>query len=105
MCGFSSTPESDSRVKILSSPSVLATDNRPARIQVGSEEPIATGQVVGATGAATIFKYHHPISQHRQNRNYYSTGQFQGLVNLQTLVEVSQRGAPVTVGTRFISIL
>ena len=41
----------DSRAKILSSPSVLATDNRPARIQVGSEEPIATGQVgLVATG-------------------------------------------------------
>src|ERR687892_149985 len=33
----------DARFKILSSPSVLATDNRPARIQVGSEEPQPTG--------------------------------------------------------------
>src|SRR5205823_5894707 len=35
----------DSRIKILSSPSVLAADNRPARIQVGSQEPVATGTV------------------------------------------------------------
>src|SRR3989338_8336895 len=35
----------DSRVKVLSSPSVLATDNRPARIHVGSEEPVPTGTV------------------------------------------------------------
>ena len=90
----------DSRVKILSSPSVLATDNRPARIQVGSEEPIATGQVVGATGAATLSS--------STTIQYRNTGRIvtiipqvnsKGLVNLQTLVEVSQRGAPVTVGT------
>src|SRR5262249_46997631 len=36
---------SDSRVKILSAPSVLASDNRPARIQVGSQQPTATGSV------------------------------------------------------------
>ena len=90
----------DSRVKILSSPSVLATDNRPARIQVGSEEPIATGQVVGATGAATLSS--------STTIQYRNTGRIvtiipqvnsKGLVNLQTLVEVSQRGTPVTVGT------
>lgn len=90
----------DARVKILSSPSVLATDNRPARIQVGSEEPIATGQVVGATGAATLSS--------STTIQYRNTGRIvtiipqvnsKGLVNLQTLVEVSQRGAPVTVGT------
>src|SRR5262245_24034704 len=44
---------SDARVKILASPSVLATDNRPARIQVGSEEPQATGTLTAATGAIT----------------------------------------------------
>jgi general secretion pathway protein D len=90
----------DSRVKILSSPSVLASDNRPARIQVGSEEPIATGQVVAATGAAN------PSSS--TTIQYRNTGRIvtiipqvnsQGLVNLQALVEVSQRGGNVTVGT------
>ncbi len=90
----------DSRVKILSSPSVLASDNRPARIQVGSEEPIATGQVVAATGAVN------PSSS--TTIQYRNTGRIvtimpqvnsQGLVNLQILAEVSQRGANVTVGT------
>jgi type II secretion system protein D len=90
----------DTRVKILSSPSVLASDNRPARIQVGSEEPIATGQVVAATGAAT------PSTS--TTIQYRNTGRIvtiipqvnsQGLVNLQCLVEVSQRGGNVTVGT------
>ena len=92
--------ESDSRIRILSSPSVLASDNRPARIQVGSEEPIATGQVVAATGAAN------PSSS--TTIQYRNTGRIvtivpqvnsQGLVNLQILAEVSQRGANVTVGT------
>ena len=90
----------DGRVKILSSPSVLASDNRPARIQVGSEEPIATGQVVGATGAATLSS--------STTIQYRNTGRIvtiipqvnsRGLVNLQTFIEVSQRGASVTVGT------
>lgn len=90
----------DSRVKILSSPSVLASDNRPARIQVGSEEPIATGQVTAATGAAT------PSSS--TTIQYRNTGRIvtiipqvnsKGLVNLQTLVEVSQRGQLVQVGS------
>jgi len=91
--------KTDSRVKILSSPSVLATDNRPARIQVGSEEPIATGQLIAATGAAT------PSSS--TSIQYRNTGRIvtiipqvnsQGLVNLQILAEVSQRGVDVKVG-------
>jgi len=92
--------KTDSRVKILSSPSVLATDNRPARIQVGSEEPIATGQLIAATGAAT------PSSS--TSIQYRNTGRIvtiipqvnsQGLVNLQILAEVSQRGVDVKVGS------
>ena len=91
--------KTDSRVKILSSPSVLATDNRPARIQVGSEEPIATGQLIAATGATT------PSSS--TSIQYRNTGRIvtiipqvnsQGLVNLQILAEVSQRGVDVKVG-------
>jgi Flp pilus assembly secretin CpaC len=89
----------DSRIRILSSPSVLASDNRPARIQVGSEEPQATGTLTAATGAVT------PSSS--TTIQYRNTGRIvtiipqvnsQGLVNLQILAEVSQRGAPVTVG-------
>ncbi|HKY07407.1 MAG TPA: type II secretion system secretin GspD, partial [Candidatus Binatia bacterium] len=87
----------DSRFKVLSSPSVLATDNRPARIQVGTEEPVPTGtitQTVGTIAESTSIQY----------RN---TGRIvtiipqvnsQGLVNLQILAEVSQRGANVSVG-------
>ena len=89
----------DSRIRILSSPSVLATDNRPARIQVGSEEPQATGTLTAATGAVT------PSSS--TTIQYRNTGRIvtiipqvnsQGLVNLQILAEVSQRGGNVPVG-------
>ncbi|HWO40982.1 MAG TPA: SPOR domain-containing protein, partial [Candidatus Eisenbacteria bacterium] len=94
---FINALQSDSRVKILSSPTVLATDNRPARIQVGSEEPVPTGTIteaVGTVASSTTIQY----------RN---TGRIvtiipqvnsQGLVNLQILAEVSQRGANVTLG-------
>ena len=94
----------DSRVKILSSPSVLATDNRPARIQVGSEEPIATGSVSSPISTSTPGGTGFASSTTVQYRN---TGRIvtiipqvnsKGLVNLQALVEVSQRGQNVVVG-------
>jgi general secretion pathway protein D len=95
---FINAMANDSRFKVLSSPSILATDNRPARIQIGSEEPIATGSTtvqVGTPASTTTIEY----------RN---TGRIvtlipqvnsQGLVNLQILAEVSQaRAEGVTVG-------
>jgi len=90
----------DSRVKVLSSPSVLATDNRPARIQVGSEEPIPTGTVQSPVSGGTITS--------STTIQYRNTGRIltiipqvnaKGLVNLQIKAEVSQRGGNVTVGT------
>ncbi len=87
----------DSRVKILSSPSVLASDNRPARIQVGAEVPVPTGTITASTGAigsSTTIEY----------RN---TGRIltiipqvnaQGLVNLQIKAEVSALGDNIAVG-------
>lgn len=89
--------QADSRVKILSSPSVLATDNRPARIQVGSEEPVATGTItaaVGTVGSSTT------ISYRNTGRIVTIIPQVNslGLVNLQILAEVSQRGTSVRVG-------
>jgi general secretion pathway protein D len=96
--GFINAFREDSRVKVLSSPTILATDGQPARIQVGTEEPIATGTVTspvstGVTSSTTI--------------QYRNTGRIltiipqvnaQGLVHLQVKTEVSQRGASVTVG-------
>lgn len=87
---------SDSRVKLLSAPSVLATDNRPARIQVGSEEPLPTGNVTSSEGISTTTTI-----------QYRNTGRIltiipqvnsQGLVNLQIKAEISARGDDVLVG-------
>lgn len=97
--------QADTRSKILASPTILATDNRPARIQVGDEIPIATGSLSNVVGT--------PISDTTsglvtattiQSRN---TGKImtiipqvnsKGLVNLQIKVEVSKQGEPVPVG-------
>lgn len=90
----------DSRVKVVSAPSVLASDNRPARIQVGTEEPIPTGTITAAVGATT------PSSS--TTIQYRNTGRIltiipqvnsQGLVNLQIKAEVSARGENVSFGT------
>lgn len=87
----------DSRVKLISSPSVMAADNRPARIQVGSEEPIATGTIAQAVGG---------VAQ-STSIQYRNTGRIltiipqvnsKGLVNLQLKAEVSARGDDVLVG-------
>lgn len=89
----------DSRVKVISSPSVLATDNRPARIQVGTEEPIPTGTINAAVG--------NPNISSSTTIQYRNTGRIltiipqvnsQGLVHLQLKAEVSSRGDPVRVG-------
>jgi cell division septation protein DedD len=91
----------DSRIKLISAPSVLASDNRPARIQVGSEEPIATSsssQTAGTIAGSLV------TTNQIQYRN---TGRIltiipqvnaQGLVNLQIKAEVSARGDDVKVG-------
>lgn len=88
---------SDSRVKVLSSPTILATDNRPARIQVGTEEPIPTGTIVAAVGQVSS----------STTIQYRNTGRIVtiipqvnslGLVHLQIKAEASQRGSNVVLG-------
>ncbi len=91
---FISALATDNRAKILSSPSVLATDNRPARIQVGREIPVLSSQSQSIASADA------PIVNSVQYRN---TGVIltiipqvnsQGLVHLQVKQEVSDVGAP-----------
>jgi general secretion pathway protein D len=97
--GFITAIQSDNRSKILASPTILATDNQPARIQVGDEIPVATGTIdtSAGTGVAT--------STAIQSRN---TGKIltiipqvnaKGQVSLQLKVEVSKQGGNVTVGS------
>src|SRR6185436_7260636 len=89
----------DSRVKLLSSPSVLASDNRPARIQVGAEVPIPTGTINAAAGNANVSS--------STTIQYRNTGRIltiipqvnaQGLVNLQLKAEVSALGDNIPIG-------
>lgn len=86
----------DARVKVLSSPHLLAVDNRPARIRVGSEQPVATGVVVSQEAQATTttiqFKNVGRILTIIPRINS------EGLVNLQVRVEVSNVGERVMVG-------
>jgi general secretion pathway protein D len=106
---FINALQSDSRIKILSSPSVLATDNRPARIQVGSQQPVATGSVstpittAAGTGTGTSFATSSTIQYQNTGRIVTIIPQVnsQGLVNLQILAEVSQinQQASVQLGT------
>jgi general secretion pathway protein D len=58
LLAFLNASENRSRVRVLSAPTVLATDNSDAKIQVGSEVPILTSQaVVGgvAVGSTNVF--------------------------------------------------
>ena len=88
----------DARVKVLSSPHLLAVDNRPARIRVGSEQPVATGMVVSQEAQATTttiqFKNVGRILTIVPRINS------EGLVNLEVRVEVSDVGERVMVGTQ-----
>jgi len=93
--------QSDTRSKILASPTILATDNQPARIQVGDEIPIATGSLTAVNGTSTSDL---ATATTIQSRN---TGKIltiipqvnsKGLVNLQIKVEVSKQGGDVRVG-------
>ena len=86
----------DARVKVLSSPQLLAADNRPARIRVGSEQPVATGTVVSQEARATTTT----IQFRNVGRILTIIPQVssRGLVNLQVRVEVSDVGKRVLVG-------
>ena len=84
----------ENRLRTLASPSVLASDNRPARIQVGSEIPILTGQTTTFTAGTS------PLTSNAIQ--YRNTGVIltiipqvnsQGLVHLQVKQEVSSVGA------------
>jgi general secretion pathway protein D len=93
---FLNAQETRSKTRVLSSPSVIASDNIGARIQVGSEVPILTSQgvVPGGTGSQGLF------SNTIQNR---STGVIlnvtprinsSGWVTLKIQQEVSSPVAP-----------
>ncbi len=86
----------DARVKVLSSPHLLAADNRPARIRVGSEQPVATGTVVSREAEATTTTIE--FKEVGRILTIVPRVNSEGLVNLKVRVEVSDVGERVTVG-------
>ncbi|MDE0032615.1 MAG: type II secretion system secretin GspD [Deltaproteobacteria bacterium] len=86
----------DARVKVLSSPHLLAVDNRPARIRVGSEQPVATGTVVSRESEATTTTIE--FKEVGRILTIVPRVNSEGLVNLQVRVEVSDVGERVVVG-------
>ena len=100
LVAFLNAAETRSRSRVLSAPSVIASDNVSANIQVGASIPTLSSQGVipGGTGGGSLF------SNTIQNRN---TGVILsvtprinagGWVTLQVRQEVSSPGAPPTAG-------
>jgi len=98
LVAFLNAQETRSRSRVLSAPTVIASDNIEAHIQVGQEIPILTAQgvVPGGTGGGSLF------TNSVQNR---STGIIlsvtprinpSGWVTLKVLQEVSSPGPPPT---------
>jgi len=81
----------DSGVNILSSPNILAVDNKEATIEVGEEIPTVTGQITDATSGSTV----------TNTIQYRKTGiilkvtphiNSSGLVKIELSQEVSDKG-------------
>jgi general secretion pathway protein D len=88
---FLDSLQSVSRTRVLASPTLLATDNIPASINVGTEVPVLVGNAIGIGGAAQSLV---------QNRNAGVTltitprVQSSGIVTMVVNQEVSQPLAP-----------
>ncbi len=100
----------EDRAKILASPHILVSDNREAKIQVGSQIPIATQTSYYPTGTETITTSSITSSIQYKDIGIILTVKPQindsGLVSLDLTQEVSQIGADVAIaGQEFASIL
>ena len=106
LVAFLNAEETRSRSRVLSAPSIIASDNVTANIQVGSEIPILTsrGVVPGGTGGSSLF------SNTIQNRktgvilNVTPRINAGGWVTLAVQQEVSSPGPPPTAGIQSPSI-
>jgi general secretion pathway protein D len=89
--GLISALGTDSDVNILSSPNIMAVDNKEARIEVGTEVPTVTGQVTDATSGSTVTN----TIQYRKTGIILSVTPHinsSGLVKLELSQEVSDVG-------------
>ncbi|MGO9613214.1 MAG: secretin N-terminal domain-containing protein [Dissulfurispiraceae bacterium] len=92
---------SESKAKILAAPHLLVSDNREARIQVGSQVPIATSTttttaVVGVTPSITNTIEYKDIGIILKVKPQINDS---GLVSLEIEQEVSSLGTPVSLST------
>ena len=92
---------SESKAKILAAPHLLVSDNREARIQVGSQVPIATSTttttaVVGVTPSITNTIEYKDIGIILKVKPQINDS---GLVSLEIQQEVSSLGTPVSLST------
>jgi general secretion pathway protein D len=84
------------KVKILSAPEIMVLDNQPARLQVGQQVPVLTGQATStlAAGAPTVNSVdYHETGVIMQVTPRVNTG---GLVSLDIGQEVSSVAAAAT---------
>src|SRR5262249_18088581 len=84
------------KVKILSAPQVMVLDNQPARLQVGQQVPVLTGQATStlAAGAPTVNSVdYHATGVIMQVTPRVNTG---GLVSLDIAQEVSEVASQAT---------
>ncbi len=100
LVAFLNTQETRNRSRVLSAPSVIASDNIAANIQVGSQIPILTSQGVipGGTGSSSLFS--NTIRSRNTGVILNVTPRINagGWVTLAVQQEVSSPGAPPTGG-------
>ena len=105
---FLNAQENRGRTRVLSAPTILASDNLPARIQVGAEVPILTSQgvVAGAqAGGSSLFT--NTIQQRDTGVILSVTPRINpsGMVTMQIQQEVSSPQPPAAGGPNSPSIL
>jgi len=101
----------DSKAKIMAAPHILVSDNREARIQVGSQIPLATSTTttIPTTGTETVIST--PVTSSIQYKDIGIILKVKpqvndsGLVSLEITQEVSSQGPPATIaGQDYTSI-
>ena len=106
LVAFLNAAETRSRSRVLSAPSVIASDNVAANIQVGSSIPTLTSQgvVPGGTGGGSLFS--NTISNRNTGVILNVTPRINagGWVTLAVQQEVSSPGPPPTAGIQSPSI-
>jgi len=99
LLAFLNAQENRSRTKVVSAPTVLASDNQEARIQVGAEVPILTSQgIIPGTQSAGSSVFANTVQQ-RDTGVILSVSpriNSSGMVTLRIGQEVSQALAPTT---------